>query len=119
MIPLSFAQQRLWFMSRVDPLGWTYNLPLVLRLSGCPDVGALRAALGDVVGRHESLRTTFPVVDEQPVQCVVDGVDVDGLLSVVEVDAGGSAGVIAEAARHRFDLLVDTPLRGWLFTTGP
>ncbi|WP_062393756.1 non-ribosomal peptide synthetase [Gordonia phthalatica] len=73
-IPLSFAQQRMWFINRFDAASAAYNIPAVLRLSGPLDVEALRAALIDVVVRHEILRTTFPVVDGEPVQ-VVDPID--------------------------------------------
>ncbi len=59
VVEASFAQQRLWFLDRLDPGGTSYNLPLVLRLSGALDVVALERALSALVERHEALRTTF------------------------------------------------------------
>ncbi|HEX8241937.1 MAG TPA: amino acid adenylation domain-containing protein, partial [Longimicrobium sp.] len=57
--PLSFAQQRFWFVERMGAAGAAYNIPLILTLRGALDVDALRAALDGLVARHESLRTTF------------------------------------------------------------
>ena len=67
---MSFAQQRMWFLSRFDPESPTYNIPAVVRLAGALDVGALRAAIVDVLVRHEVLRTTFPDVDGAPHQLI-------------------------------------------------
>src|ERR1051325_4542259 len=65
-LPLSFAQQRLWFLDRLGPERATYNVPMAIRLSGQLDVSALERAFGEIVRRHEALRTTFTVVDGQP-----------------------------------------------------
>ncbi|MBW8875033.1 MAG: non-ribosomal peptide synthase/polyketide synthase [Acidobacteria bacterium] len=68
--PLSFAQNRLWFLDRLQPGSTTYNLALGLRLEGDLDVAALAAALGEIVRRHETLRTVFTAVQGDPVQVV-------------------------------------------------
>jgi amino acid adenylation domain-containing protein/non-ribosomal peptide synthase protein (TIGR01720 family) len=71
-LPLSFAQQRLWFLDNLTPGGTEYNTGVALRLSGVLDLDALRAALAGLAGRHESLRTTFHTVDGHGVQVVAE-----------------------------------------------
>jgi amino acid adenylation domain-containing protein len=68
--PLSFAQQRLWFLQRLEPGSAAYNIALATRLTGVLDIVAMRRALQTIVGRHESLRTTFAEMDDIPVQVV-------------------------------------------------
>jgi pristinamycin I synthase 3 and 4 len=106
-MPLSFGQRRLWFLSRVNSLGQSFSMSLVLRLSGELDAGVLRAALADVVGRHEALRTVFPEADGEPFQRVLAGADVLGL--------AGAGFTVADAERQSFDLTCEVPLRAWLF----
>ncbi|HEU0300075.1 MAG TPA: condensation domain-containing protein, partial [Longimicrobium sp.] len=66
--PLSFTQQRLWFIDRLEPGSLTYSMPFSLRLRGALHAPSLERALGEVVRRHQSLRTRFPAVDVEPVQ---------------------------------------------------
>ncbi|HEY7418378.1 MAG TPA: condensation domain-containing protein, partial [Ktedonobacteraceae bacterium] len=70
VFPLSFEQQRLWFFHQLEPQLPLYNVPLVHQLNGELDSVALEQSLNDVVRRHETLRTTFEMLDEQPVQVV-------------------------------------------------
>src|SRR5262249_40272844 len=70
-VPLSFPQQRLWFLDQLMPGNPIYNEPLVaLRLKGELNVTALRRTLDEIVRRHEALRTSFPLVDGEPVQLI-------------------------------------------------
>ncbi|PHM37495.1 non-ribosomal peptide synthetase [Xenorhabdus innexi] len=72
-LPLSFSQQRLWFLTRLNTeVSLAYQIPTVLRLSGDLDHAALATALDQLVSRHESLRTRFVLVDEQPYQHIDD-----------------------------------------------
>ena len=76
ILPLSFAQQRLWFMGQMEGASETYHMPLALRLMGALDSSALRRALDRILARHEALRTTFSLRDGEPVQrigCIEDG----------------------------------------------
>ncbi|WP_275562196.1 non-ribosomal peptide synthetase, partial [Streptomyces sp. 5-6(2022)] len=118
-VPLSYAQRRLWFLSRLEGPSPTYNIPLALRLRGEVDQRALDAALTDVMARHEALRTVFPERDGVPHQQVQPAGAVASVLHVVE--AGQEADLrelVGEAARYPFDLSVDVPLRVTLFVAG-
>ena len=70
VFPASFAQQRLWFLDQLEPDSPAYNIPAALRMKGEIDPSALKETLNEIVRRHESLRTTFSVIDGQPVQIV-------------------------------------------------
>jgi amino acid adenylation domain-containing protein len=68
--PLSYAQQRLWFLDQLEPCNAAYNMSAAVRMAGPLDVGALEGALGEVVRRHEVLRTTFRLEGDAPVQVI-------------------------------------------------
>jgi amino acid adenylation domain-containing protein len=87
-LPLSFAQQRLWFIDQLETPSALYNIPMAMRLKGRLDVDALNRALDEIVRRHEVLRTHFEEIDGQAVQCVDTNcriaVEVEELLGVEE-----------------------------------
>ncbi|MEU7597913.1 amino acid adenylation domain-containing protein [Streptomyces sp. NPDC039022] len=119
-LPLSPAQQRLWFLHRLEGPSPTYNIPLVLRIDGPVDRGALQLALRDLTARHETLRTVYPTTDnggeEQPYQRILP---VDHPLARPEVHLAEPGGDdLAEAVRHCFDLATEPPLRATLFSDG-
>lgn len=118
-LPLSFAQRRLWFLDRLSGPSPVYNMPFAWRLEGSPDVGALESALRDVVRRHESLRTIFPVVAGQPYQQIVDAAEAAPELTVVEADQATLPSLLEQATRHVFDLATQLPVRAWLFRVAP
>nr|WP_231627013.1 non-ribosomal peptide synthetase [Streptomyces apocyni] len=115
-VPLSFAQRRLWFTHRFDGPSAAYTIPLAFRLAGELDRDALRAALADVVARHESLRTVFPDTDGVPRQQVLDAAVAAPALPVVKTGADGLRRALDEAVREGFDITAQAPLRARLFS---
>jgi amino acid adenylation domain-containing protein/thioester reductase-like protein len=117
VVPLSFAQTRLWFIEQLQGPSAVYNIAAALRLSGELDVDALGAALADVVGRHESLRTVFSTVEGTPQQMVIPVERADFGWDVVDA-SGWSAPQLDEAvnaaACYPFDLATEVPLRARL-----
>ncbi|HEX8274758.1 MAG TPA: amino acid adenylation domain-containing protein [Longimicrobiaceae bacterium] len=96
-LPLSFAQQRLWFIDQLEPGSAAYNVPQARRLRGALDVGVLRRALDETVRRHESLRTTFHRAGGRPVQVVSP----EGRARLAEVDLRGLPAGAREAEALR------------------
>ncbi|GIH09758.1 hypothetical protein Rhe02_78250 [Rhizocola hellebori] len=117
--PLSYAQRRLWFLHRLEGPSPTYNIPVITRIHEHVEVEALRAALADVVQRHEILRTVYQEVDGEAVQRVLpqDATRLDFTHETV-TEGGLDARVEATLART-FDLSCELPLSVRLFTVGP
>ncbi|MFI9617237.1 condensation domain-containing protein, partial [Streptomyces sp. NPDC052023] len=115
-LPLSFAQRRLWFLQRFEESS-TYHIPIALHLNGKLVVEALRWALGDVMARHESLRTVFPEVDGAPVQMILHPADLATDFAVVKATAETVEDLVGEESRRPFDLRMEPPLRARVFTT--
>jgi amino acid adenylation domain-containing protein len=112
--PLSFAQQRLWFLDRLRPGDPMYNIPQALRIVGALSAAGLRRALGTVVARHESLRTTFRVAGNEPVQVIAPAER--AACGMPEIDLSGlGARAWAEAAR----LYGEESLRAFDLAAGP
>src|SRR6185369_9022509 len=118
-LPLSFAQQRLWFLEQLDPGNSAYNIPLALRLRGRLNIAALGEALSEVVRRHEVLRTTFPSIDGGPVQVITEATR----LPLPEIELGHLGGaaqaeqaglLVAAEAERGFDLAVGPLFRATL-----
>ncbi|MDQ1612943.1 MAG: hypothetical protein QOG00_2874, partial [Pyrinomonadaceae bacterium] len=114
-LPLSFAQQRLWFIDQLEPGNPAYNVPLAVRLGGELDVDALAASLTEIVRRHEVLRTSFPIVDGAPVQLIHEARPVPvRVVDVSDFDTGvreQAARQLADAEASRpFDLAAETLL---------
>ncbi|MFE5789874.1 amino acid adenylation domain-containing protein [Rhodococcus erythropolis] len=114
-IPLSLAQNRMWFLNQYDVTSAAYNIPLAIRLSGTVDVSALRWAVGDVLARHESLRTMFPDNGDGPVQVILTPEEVEFDVSPIEVDRGDLDTRILAVLSEGFDVTASVPIRVKLF----
>ncbi|HEU4558095.1 MAG TPA: amino acid adenylation domain-containing protein, partial [Longimicrobium sp.] len=118
-IPLSFAQQRLWFLEQLGNLGSTYHMPMGLRLRGDLDRGALMRSLDRIVARHEALRTSFPTVDGEPVQRIAPAEESGFGLVEHDLDASADAEdelhrIMSDEASAPFDLAQGPLVRGRL-----
>jgi len=94
-LPLSFAQQRLWFIDQLDPDNAAYNIPLAMRLTGPLDLAALEQSLSEIIRRHESLRTTFRTRDGQAIQSI----NPPEPYHIPVIDLSDSIETVAELAR--------------------
>ncbi|MFE6862947.1 amino acid adenylation domain-containing protein [Nocardia sp. NPDC057668] len=116
--PMSFAQQRLWLLNRLDPESPAYNIQLVVRLTGTLDVAALGTALHYVVTRHEVLRTFYPHRDGVGEQRVVAARPVPRELAVQHCDTFDAEAALGEFCSAPFDLTTEVPVRYALFAVG-
>ncbi|WP_312887039.1 non-ribosomal peptide synthetase [Actinocrinis puniceicyclus] len=113
-IPLSFGQHRLWFVNQMDgSADASQNTVFALRLTGALDLEALTAALGDLVERHEALRTVFPDADGVPYQLILPPEPVR--LARIPVTEAALPHVLSDAAGRGFDLAAERPFRAHLF----
>ncbi|MBO0816896.1 MAG: AMP-binding protein, partial [Actinobacteria bacterium] len=117
-VPLSFAQRRLWFLNQLDGPAGLYNIPFAVRLEGELDRAALEAALGDVAGRHESLRTVFPDSSGRPRQQVLDASAARPALPAEQTAREALEGELEREARRGFDLAAEIPFRARLLALG-
>ncbi|MHC3475647.1 amino acid adenylation domain-containing protein, partial [Streptomyces sp. 7R007] len=118
-VPLSFAQQRLWFLAQLEGPSTTYVNPVAVRLTGAIDIDALRLAFGDLMERHEVLRTVFPAVDGLPYQRVLSVAEAGFGLRVETATEGDLPALLTEAAGHTFELSAEIPVRGRVFRMAP
>ncbi|MFI6642971.1 amino acid adenylation domain-containing protein [Streptomyces sp. NPDC050504] len=117
-LPLSFAQRRLWFMGELEGGSATYNIPLAVRLRGEVDRVALGAALRDVVGRHESLRTVFPVGEQGVHQRVLPPESATVRIGSASAEESELDDELRRLASCVFDLAVEVPVRATLVGVG-
>ncbi|KIA66723.1 hypothetical protein FG87_00980 [Nocardia vulneris] len=114
-IPLSMAQQRMWFINQFDPASAVYNIPVAVRLTGELDPVALRLAVGDVIARHETLRTCYPQSDGVAYQSILEPAQAAFDLTVETIDAAAVLPRVVAVATTGFDVAVQVPLRVELF----
>ncbi len=115
-VPLSFAQHRMWVLSRLEGHSSAYHLPWTVHLTGQLDHAAMTAALNDVLARHEALRTVCAEAEGHPYQLVRD--DARITLETFEATEDERAAAVRAFTGRPFDLARDLPLRAAVFSTG-
>ncbi|MFD5435786.1 amino acid adenylation domain-containing protein [Kitasatospora sp. NPDC127067] len=114
-VPLSSAQQRLWFIEQFEGPSALYNTPVAVRLTGAVDLPALERAVRDVVRRHEVMRTVLPTVDGRPHQLVTEAAEL-ALRHVTVADEEELRAGLSAAGEEVFDLARDLPVRATLLS---
>ena len=123
-IPHAIPQQRLWFLDQLEPGSPAYNMPLAIRLSGRLNVTALQQSIGEILRRHEVLRTTFSTENDQPVQRITPAT----AFSLPETDLSAmpegqreakAKQLASEEASRPFDLVSGSFTEGYLVKTEP
>src|SRR5262249_26391370 len=118
-VPLSLAQQRMWFLHRFDPASTAYHIVIALRLSGPLDAGALSMALADVMSRHEILRTVYPEHDGVPYQQVLAPEQVAAPdMAPIPVESSAVADHVDRIGAAAYDLTSRVPVRAALLRQG-
>ncbi|APU21348.1 non-ribosomal peptide synthetase [Actinoalloteichus sp. GBA129-24] len=116
MIPLSYAQRRMWLTHQLEDRAETYNISPTFRLTGPLDHTALVTAINDLIDRHEILRTTYVTdAEDEPHQLVLPAEEALVRLPVVDVVPEELSGPVNEVIAHHFDLSTEIPLRAHLF----
>ncbi|SUA45157.1 Dimodular nonribosomal peptide synthase [Nocardia africana] len=110
-LPLSYAQQRMWFLNRFEPDTPAYSIPIVIRLTGHLDTDALHAAIGDVITRHEVLRTIYPAVDGEPTQQILPPADAVPPLPITRIPETELPQTLSALLATVFDVTTTVPLR--------
>ena len=122
--PLSFAQQRLWFLEQLEPGNTAYNISLALKLQGKGNILLLEQSLNEIIRRHEALRTTFTTVNGQPVQIIAPSLKLS--LSVIDyqknIESQGDSAIVqflTEQNQQPFDLTQGPLLRANILRLAP
>ena len=114
-LPLSLAQQRMWFLNRFDTESAAYNIPLALRLSGELNVDAMNSAIHDVRARHEVLRTCYPQSEDGAVQSILPPERITQQLALIDTTEAELPALLLQMGSESFDVTAEVPVRYRLF----